>query len=225
MNKCEKLLALLTELPPDLKNIENFIKLNEFANQELATVVCKFGEHCFLDYRDYREYHGKEATFGELNSDYLYEICKLFIKNGMDVNTVVTDEYSSRTNLLEKVRWVYNPRTSAKTFKLLLEKGGDINVNLDVDKFFCETDFDFIFDLNENMTEFTDILFEIWIMMVGYGGKLSNGKTPVILNDGYSIEDLKNYENFAYEKYHTEDDWHLNIIDKRNNKIAGKMRD
>ena len=222
MKKIEKLVEMLKQIPPDLSKIETDLRENLYSREELMLALCEYADGCFLDFRDYTEYNGKEAEMGELSSDYMYEICELFIKYGLNVNDVVEGKYGS-TNIMNSVRWTYNPRTSAKTFKLLLENKADINLHIDGDSFFRETDFDLIFDITENMTEITNILFEIWLMMVGYGGRLKNGKIPVILYDGYQVKDLKKYENFTFDIIREENDWHMNIIDKRSNKIIGKL--
>ena len=220
MNKTEYLLSMLMELPPKLEDIEKELKTDAYTTEEVTLAACKFTEQCFLECRDFEEAFGRKPQKEEVHSAFVYDICELLLKHGLDANLFIED-----TNLMYELRYVDYNYISAETMRLLLENGGNVNIDDGDEPMFQHLDYDVMFDASYRTVgkDLFDKEFKLWILMIGYGGVIKENETPVKIADGYSVEQFKDYENFTYEIEFSGKDSVMHIIDIRTNKEVAWM--
>ena len=105
---------------------------------------------------------------------------------------------------------------AADTLKLLLENGGDPNLVVDGDSIFTDVDFDIFFGAVEQHMRITyDSNVHYWMVLVGYGGKLIDGRDPVTLQPGCTLEMFKDHRNLDFCLEKEDGDYTMHIFDKR----------
>lgn len=220
MSKTDILLSMLLELPPQLDKIEKELQKGAYTSEEVTCAACQFvDDYCWLEYRYFEYYHARKPKTEEIHSSYLYEICALLLRYGLNPNLTVDD-----TNLLSLVRRVDSPFVAAKTSRLLLENGADFNLYVDGESVFENLDFDIVFDAIELEDRNLYMqMFWTWLLMIGYGATMGNGQCPVEVADGFSVEQFKDFENFTYEIEFLKKDWIMHIIDSRTNERVAKL--
>lgn len=220
MNNIEKLFSLLMGLPPSFVDIENELKNNDYTSEEITLVACKFAENCFCESRDFEDEHGRKPDVEEVHSSYIYSVCKLLLKYGLNPNLVVGDE-NNQTNIIYELRYVEHKYVAAETVRMLLENGGSTHIVVNGVSVFDELDYDVVFDVVEleNKSMF-DAEFKLWLMMIGYGAKMSDGKSPLEIKEGYDISKFRYFENYSYSIEFVEHDWFLHIFDDSGTEVA-----
>ena len=149
MPNTEYLYSLLNALPPNLEEIENELQNNNYSSEEVTSAACKFCEGCFMEYTDFIEEYGKEPLEYEIHTSYVYDICKLLLKYGLNPNLVLGEKYSE-TNIMYEIYWITKPYVAADVLRLLLEHGGNPMLLYDNDEpFFHLVDVDIWFDISE----------------------------------------------------------------------------
>lgn len=219
MNKVEKLLAMLMELPPKFELAEKELKTSEYTSEEVVLVACKFAESCFMECREFEDSFGRQPQKEEVHGAYLYEVCEILLKYGLNPNLIV-----DKSNIMYEIRYADYKHTAAETMRLLLENGGNVDIDDGDEPLFRSLDFDIVFDVVElNNKVFFEQEFKLWLLMIGYGGTIVDNRCPVDVMDGFSTEQFKNFENFTYEIEFTEKDWIMHIFDIRTNKEVARI--
>ncbi len=219
MSKTEYLLSMLMKLPPRLDVIEKELQATEYIAEEVTLAACKFADNCFLECRDFEEEFKRKPSKEEVHSSYIYEICKLLLKYGLNPNLIVED-----TNIMYELRYVDYEYIAAETLKLMLENSGKVDIDNGDEPLFLSLDFDIVFDVIElDNKELFDKEFKFWILMIGYGATIKDNKCPINVVNGYSIEEFKDFKNFTYEIEFLEKDWVMHIIDIRTNKEVATL--
>jgi len=219
MSKTEYLLSMLMQLPPSLDDIEKELQVTEYTAEEVTLAACKFADNCFLECRDFEEEFKRKPSKEEVHSSYIYEICKLLLKYGLNPNLIIDD-----TNIMYELRYVDYEYIAAETLKLMLENNGKVDIDDGDEPLFLSLDFDIVFDVIElKNKELFDKEFKFWILMIGYGATIKDNKCPINVVNGYSIEEFKDFKNFTYEIEFLEEDWTMHIIDIRTNKEVATL--
>ncbi len=148
MTDTERLFSLLTALPPNLTEIEEELKSKNYSSQDVTLAACRFCEECFLEYTDFIEFHKREPLEHEIHTSYVYDICSLLLKYGLDPNLVLGEKHSS-TNIMYEVYWITKPYVAADTLRLLLAHGGDPMLMFEGEQLYYMVDFDVWFDVDE----------------------------------------------------------------------------
>ena len=216
MDKTNRLLDMLMELPPDPDKIEKHLNENEYSVKEITLAACKLAEECQFECGFFRENRGQNPAVSEIHSPYIYGIFELLLKYGLDPNLKFSDGISE-TNVMDELRYLDFEDTAADTMKLLLENGGNPFLVIDGTPLFETIDFDVIFDVVELKGEdFFHIEFKIWLVMIGYGATIKGGECPIKIQNGYTAEDFRDFKRFGYEIEFKDKDWTLHIIDNEN---------
>lgn len=219
MNKTEYLLSMLMELPPKFEVIEKELQVNEYTAEEVTLATCKFADNCFLECRDFEEEFKRKPNKEEVHSPYIYGICELLLKYGLNPNLIIEE-----INIMYKLRYVDYKYIAAETLKLLLDNGGNVDIDNGDEPLFQSIDFDVVFDVIElDNKELFDKEFKFWILMIGYGATIKGNKSPINMVNGYSIEQFRDFKNFTYEIEYLEKDWIMHIIDVRTNKEVATL--
>lgn len=194
MKNTDYLLSLLKELPPDYNKIENELKINSYTSEEVTTVACFFAESCFIECREFEEEHNRNPLDEELHSTYLYDVCKLLLKYGLDPNMVVGEKHSE-CNIMNELIYVDKAYVGADTLRLMFENGG--NPYNECDGFSLYHDFEtkIWFDITENYAEqdfykdMFDCVFHSYLVLQGF---TADDENPEQIK-------FKNHEQYTYK--------------------------
>ena len=222
-DKTERLLSMLMELPPKLEEVEKELQSNEYTSEEVTLVACKFAENCFCECRNFEWENERKPEKAEVHSSYIYPICEMLLKYGLDPKLVLGEKHSE-TNIIYELRYVDNMYKGAETIRLMLENGGSTQTEIDNESIFSMIDFDVVFDVVElDDKELFDKEFRIWLLMIGYGAENNTGKCPLDIVGGYDIENFKEFEKFSYKIEFSEKDWTMHIFDNEINKEVARL--
>ena len=212
-NPSKSILDALLQIPPDFEKAGHLLKESSLSASEISELAAKYAEECWCedDYGDSFEelepdngYYWREPTvIPGLHSTYLYEVIRFLLDYGLDPN------YSREGNwgLLEWVINTVNGYIAADTLALLLDHGGNPNLELDGELLFDKIDFNVGFDAIEmcNRRRYESYV-HCWMVLIGYGGTPSDGTTPLDVMDEYlynsreefDITKLKNHRNYTF---------------------------
>ena len=164
---------LFMELPPRFNYIETLLSNHTYTCENINESFCEFVEECFCEYRDFIDKHGRKPSEEEIHSTYVFPLCKLLLKYGLDPNYVFGEMYSE-SNVMYQVYWIDTPYVAADTLRLLLEHGGDPNLLVDGESIWHLSDFDIWFDVlwgyaqdPQYSTQF-DSRFHFWLVLRGF---------------------------------------------------------
>ena len=132
-------------------------------------------------------------------------------------------------NIMNELQYVSTPYVAADTLALLLENGGNTELEIDGMRIMDDIDFDVIFDaFNQEIRSNYDSLVHCWFVMLGYGARLRDGSLPVDLFDVYDeeyirktpfdISKLKEHRTYTFGISNVPsrgENWSLHIFDKR----------
>lgn len=173
MNLAETLFHLFMELPPNLKDIERVLNDNRCTNKCISESFCKFAEECFCEYSGFIEQHNRKPLNEEIHSTYIFPLCKLLLKYGLDPNYVF-GEKNDESNIMYQIYWIDKPYVAADTLKLLLDNGGNPLLEVDNESIWRMVDFDIWFDVTHGYAEeqYYKIKFDcrihFWLVLRGF---------------------------------------------------------
>ena len=173
MSISETLFHLFMELPPNLDDIERVLEGNYCTKECIGETFCKFAEECFCEYSEFTERHNREPLDEEIHSTYIFPICELLLKYGLDPNYVF-GEITDESNIMYEIYWIDKPYVAADTLRLLLENGGDPLLEVDGESVWQLSDFDIWFDVSHGYARQKEYLFKFdscfhfWLVLRGY---------------------------------------------------------
>ena len=227
----EEVKERLLEIPPDFSVFSEFQLTAKQANELAAAYVEECWEESIsvtddvdYSYDGYLSWCNKEPVIApNLHSTYLYEVLSFLLEYGMDPNYTRDGDWC----LMEHVIHVVNGYIGADCLKLLLENGGNPNLVTDHDTVFSSIDHDVGFDANNQQDRRAyDSLVHCWMVLIGFGGRPTNGSTPLDtfsewLPQGevpFELEKLKNHKDYTFGVTHTVNRGNsptIHIFDKR----------
>ena len=173
MNISEKLFDLFMALPPDYPCIEQLIKDENCSRECISETFCKFAEECFCDCDEFMYQHGRKPLDEEIHSTYVFPLCELLLKYGLDPNYVF-GEKNDEHNAMYEIYWIDKPYVAADTLKLLLEHGGDPYAEIDGESIWHLSDFDIYFDVSHGYAQEKeykqkfDNRIHFWLVLRGF---------------------------------------------------------
>lgn len=220
------LYELCKEQPFDIEKIKQHIKNNNMNSEAVTRTALKLCDHGMFSYSDYLYHNEKEPKPEEL-STYNWELLfNTLIDNGLDADLVTCDDGHNYENILQSVLYLDDGDLSARVLRNILSKGGTPNVVIDNTPFFVEVDADFIIDIDMGLYPHkwqVDNAFRSWLVLIGFGGVITDGKLPVKMCDGYSPDIFKDFEKFDYCITHTEKDFELQILEKETSAVVATV--
>jgi hypothetical protein len=207
----KELTAVLTATPPDLALARRLLDEWKLPSPALSAVACEIvNRHCFYEYSDaiqMREWVDTECYALDANGEiveerlvsyYLPDILELLLDFGMNPNDIIVGELTE-TNLIDIMQYVAYKDRAAYCVRLLMEHGGDPNLAVDGETVLEDVDFNVIFDIDNGESRPPCQPIQVWITLIGFGGRLKDGRLPVTMTDGYSPEIFREYEKFRWE--------------------------
>ena len=220
------LYELCKEQPFDTEKIKRYIENNNMNGEAVTRAALKLCDHGTFSYSDYIYMNEKEPQPEEL-STYNWELLfNVLIDNGLDANLVTCDDGINYENILQSVLYFDDGDLSARLLRNILSKGGTPNVVIDNTPFFVEVDADFIIDIDMGLYPHkwqVDNAFRSWLVLIGFGGIIKDGKLPINMRDGYAPYIFKEFEKFDYRITRTEKDFELEIIEKETNTVVATV--
>lgn len=216
----KELLTLCTATPFDAQKVNDYIKDNSLSGEDVTRVALKLADDCSLCRSDFLYDNNREPLPQELPIYNLETIFNIFIENGLDPNLVVCDDGITYLNILEELFFIDYKDLGARILRNILNKGGNPNVLIDGVPLFEIKDSDFILDIEMDLysdKQAEACAFRYWLVLIGFGGVLADGKPPVDMCGDYKTEIFKNFERFDYITKNKGQI--ISIIDKETNKI------
>ena len=209
-----KLFELCNKPNANLIQVEQLIIDMKLTSEEITRTAIKLADANTL------EIHQRDYT-DELVTANWVELFEIFIKYGLMPNYVYTDDGRNYYNIMQEIRYIDNGDTAPTIMRMLMEHGGNPNLQIDVETLFEWLDFSVVFDVIElNNKRLFDIEFKIWLVLMGFGGYIKNLECPVKMKTGYSVEVFKNFEDFDYTIdmiNQAEEKWVMHIFNKSTN--------
>lgn len=188
----QRLYEACKQIPICLSSIKQLLRTNNYSPDQLFNVMLRFvDEDCFLETQMLLDLQGTPPQRQELHCGYLGELMKMFLQHGLTLNKVVGGQ-----SLLSELFYVDYEYTAANTARLLLENGANPNMLLDGETIFDAINFDIAFG-HRNMRIFNERV-HFWFVLIGYGGRPSNGAPPVHMADGCSYKLLRQHEKYDF---------------------------
>ena len=201
----------------DLDKIEAYIMGPQMSSEDVTRTAIRLAEEFGWEVDSFEGKNGRAPNENELITSNWLDLFKLLLKHCLDPQFVFAEDGRNRYNLLYSLRFIDNMFVRYKLFRLLFRNGADPNVIIDDESFFEKVDGDVVTFATLLEIEGEDRLpyekdFRLWLLMIAYGGRLNDGRQPLQLKDGFSIDTLENCECFSYRKEMKEDDWYLHIF-------------
>ena len=212
--------------PFDIDEIKSYIKENQISGEEITRATLKLCDYGMFSYSDYIYQKEKEPQPHELITYKWESLFDVLIDNGLDPDLVVCDDGINHENILQSVQFFDDGDLAPRILRNILSKRGTPNVLIDYIPFFEEVDSDFIMDIQMGLYSHkwqVDKAFSIWLVLVGFGGVMKEGKQPVKMCGSYSPEIFKEFEKFTYTITYKENDFDLQIIDKGTNTVVATV--
>lgn len=216
-NKTEELLFELCNKPnADLAEIEIFIRERHATPEEITRAAIRLADKNALKVTEFEYDHKCLPNDNDLVTSNWIALFEIFLKYGLMPNYIMV-EGSDEDNIMQEIRYIDNGDVAPSIMRMLLEHGGNPNLIVGGEDLFKDLDFDIVFDvIEQNNKRIFDIEFRIWLVMMGYGGRIDNHDCPVNLKSGYTVEIFKIFEDFDYRIEFLQKDWKLHIFYKSN---------
>ena len=193
MNEVNRIKEIFVQTPENLAEIREILSSREFTKKELAELGAAFTWEGFNEYYDALNPECPEVSIDHMHSDYILDAIQLLLEFGLDPNLVVDEE-----SAFWHAMYIDAPNVGASLMRLLLENGADPNLPTISAG---ESIFDYI-DFKVSFDEYTHDYFytvQCWLVLMAYGGQFrKNGKIPITMLNGHSVEIFKNFELFDY---------------------------
>ena len=205
-----------------LKEIEEYIDEHALSPERITYIATMLVERFAFEEQDFMFQYERKPMPHKLVSTNFVELFNLFISKGLDPNLVISDREGSWYNIMDALFSVRNGEISLPILKKLLEIGGDPNLMLDDETLFDRVDFDIVFGaVEQEDREFYATWVMFWLMLLGYGGRLSNGHNPITMKDGYAYDVFKDYERFTFDFEVVNKEWFIHVYLKDSGEEVG----
>lgn len=203
----EEIVCLLTRTPPDLGVVRNLLDMRKMPCEALSKVARNIVDRfCFCEYRDAKGSEDCPPVLTKIDQEgnvideklvsyYLQDILTLLLDHGMNPNDI-SGEDSDEENLMEMVKYVDYTDTAGRCMRLLMEHGGDPNLFIGNESLIYTIDIDVVFDIGYGYD--LPSVVQCWLVLIGYGGRLDDGRLPVKMCEGYQPEVFKDFEKFSW---------------------------
>ena len=218
MNSNTKILfELCTEQPFDEGKIRKYISENKMSSEEVTRTALKLCDHGFCSYSDYLYEHEKEPLPEELETYNWEALFDILIECGLDANLVICDDGINYENLLQSLQFLEHGDLSARILRNVLKNNGNPNILIDDLGLFADIDSNLMIDIQLSLHHHKwqlDNAWRYWLVMVGFGGTINNGQSPVEMCNGLQPDIFKEFEKYDYRIKRSEEDFEMEIFDK-----------
>ena len=182
--RMKRLYGLLSQIPPEYDAARRMLEAEKPGEEELAWLAIQFTEDTFDDETE--------------NRNDLYCKIALLLEHGLNPNTILDAGTTEADNIMMNLKFLYGADVGASVMRLLLEQGGDPNLNVEGWTPLSWIDADLGMKPIIKNVELSRNFVQCMMVIQAYGGKFSDGKEPFAMHKGYSSAMLKEFERFDY---------------------------
>lgn len=232
-SKC--LFELLSSIPPQFEAAKDCLDTHQLSADEITRVGNLYADKCLWDYDDYlyenlpdncalRDLPFPTGVTQGIPSAYIYDVVDLLLQYGLDPNAVYeVDGYTY--NIMQLILYIDNEYVAADTMRLLLDHGGNPNLQTDTETVFERIVFEIWFGAVEQEARWRyDSWIHIWMVLLAYGGEIPE-KKPIVetyreyenyrTDNKFDLKKLRNHRNYYYGILRSEKDITISIFDKK----------
>ncbi len=233
----QKLYDLLFTLDFDAGELTRRLKAGEFSCEDINRATLRYVDDCIHPGEHHEDWDhdsiDEKYAFGEdisgLESSHLLEAMRILLDFGLDPNYSTDGDITG--NIMWGMHFVFNGYQAADAVALMLEHGGDPNLELNGWRLIDDlcVDISWFLGGDEDSRYIADSFMKYWMVFVGYGAKWEDGSEIVKTYANFQIEDFRDHRNyycgFIHVKY---DDDPVNtsavsFFDKRTNREVARL--
>ena len=197
----QNLLNHLIAIPPNFEDTRSFLNTESMTNDEITRVAIEYATICFCEAGDYMLDNNLPYTtqvVPDLHSTYILDVISFLLPYGLDPNGIYENE-----NLMELLRFVDNGFLAADTLSLLLEHGGNYDLETNGETLFESVDFDVFFDAVEQYIRprFASTV-HLWMVLIGFGARNENWTGKLFKEydtlEPFDLQKLRNHNNYYF---------------------------
>lgn len=182
--RMKRLYELLSQIPPEYDAARQMLEAEKPGEEELAWLAIQLTEDTFDDETE--------------NRNDLYCKIALLLEHGLNPNTILDAGTTEADNVMMNLKFLYGADVGASVMRLLLEQGGDPNLNVEGWTPLSWIDADLGMKPIIKDVELSRNFVQCIMVIQAYGGKFSDGKVPFAMHKGYSSAMLKELKRFDY---------------------------
>lgn len=207
-----------------LQEIEKYIDEHKPSPERITYTATMLVERFAFEAQDFVYKYEREPMPHELTSERWGELFDLLIAKGLDPNLIIRDSDGAWYNIMDQLFHMRNGDISLPILKKLLEIGGNPNLLFDDETLFDRVDFDIVFGAVEQEDRvFYATWVTFWLLLIGYGGKLSNGRPPITMKNGYTYDVFRDYERFDFYFEVVDHEWFIHVFLKDGREEVGVL--
>lgn len=200
-----------------------------YAPADVSIAGFKYVDDCICDLMD-EHWKTPRRPRGKILpgycSSHMLEALTCLLQYGLDPNAVYV-KGTAECNIMSELRYVGNGYLAADSLALLLEHGGDPNIQLDDVPLLRDVSTYLLFDLNNQIdrTRYANLV-HYRMVLVGYGATLEDGSKCIDMCPGHDVSGLRKHRHFYYGAIHSdrsEDRMEICFFSKHTNWEAGRF--
>ena len=223
--RIETLVQLCLEQPFCVEKIQKHITENKMDSEAVTRAAIRLCDEALGAYADFVYINSREPQPQELITYNWETLFDVLLTNGLDSNLVICDDGKECDNIILALENLDVDGLNARIARNILSHGGTPNIPIENDTtVFQEIDGDLVIDINLGLYPrkwMLDRAVKFWMVLVGFGGRIVDGRSPVEMQSGYSHEILKDFEKFDYKiLYEGRREFDMHIIDKESGDVV-----
>lgn len=183
----------------------------KFSVEDINLAAYKYVESCHDAETDaYQQHLFDHLHFGELlpgiESSHLVEAFQILLAYGFDPNKIMTYDGGGQTNIMEQLMFVYNGYQAADAADLILTHGGNPSLIIEDTSLIRNLNYELLFSMvgNEEFRYFSDAIAHYWMVYIGNGAKLEDGRESVDPVGNFDISNFRNHRQYYYGMIHSD---------------------
>lgn len=225
----KRLYDLLFTKEFSLERLKSELASGMFTPDDVSIAGYKYVDDCICDLMD-ENWQTPRRPRGKVLpgycSSHMLEALRCLLEYGLDPNALYGEGHD-QSNIMSELRYVENGYLAADSLALLLEHGGNPNIKMNGGSFIRDVNTDLIFDLNNQMDRTRyDNLVHYWMVLIGYGARLEDGRESIDMCPGHDVSELKDHRDFYYGAIHSdrsEDHMEICLFSKHTNWEVGRF--
>jgi hypothetical protein len=168
----------------------------------------------------------KEPKPEELVTYHWEALFDVLLSNGLDADLVICDDGCNYENILQSLQFFDDGDLNARIARNILLHQGTPNMMIDGETLFGQVDSDLMIDINLGLYPEKWMLnnaFRFWLVLVGFGGLIVDGRSPVKMRDGYQAEIFREFEKYDYRITYHDKEFDMEIFEKETETVVATV--
>lgn len=221
-----ELTKLCLERPFSTEKIRSYISQNNMDSEEVTRAALEICEHGAFSVKEFIYQNERNPQPEELVTYNWEELFNVLLSNGLDADLVICDDGRNYENILQSIRFLDDGDLNARIARNILLLQGTPNIIIDGETLFGEVDGNLMIDINLGLYPkkwMLDNAFRFWLVLVGFGGLIIDGRSPVNMCDGYQVEIFRAFEKFDYRITYNTKEFDMEIFEKETGTIVATV--